>query len=212
MVSGGLLSEKENRDDVVGRAQAPRAGPGDWIVPLSASANTPPAGSGITGSGSSARNQTVNIDRTASARSAKRRNQPRTVSPGRPRSAAIRRNPTPHRAFAANADTITAAVSARRSSALTGNNTCVTPQPVHRDRRGHSCTGPSGPRTCRDLVRPQPLSTAQLHDGHHNSPAASLRSTPSRSASTVTTAPPSANRRPSRSSGQRDNGRAVAYQ
>jgi len=51
-----------------------------------------------------------------------------------------------------------------------------------------------------------------LHDGHHNSPAASLRSTPSRSASTVTTAPPSATRRPSRSSGQRDNGRAVAYQ
>src|SRR6185503_369356 len=126
------------------------------------------------------------------------------------RSAAIRRNPKPHRAFAANADTITAAVSARRSSALTGNNTCVTPQPVHRDRRGQSRTGPSGPRTCRDLARPQPASTALLHDGHHNSPAASLRSTPSRSASTVTTAPPSANRRPSRSSGQRDNGRAVA--
>ena len=131
--------------------------------------------------------------------------------PGRPKSAAIRRNPKPHRALAANADTITAAVSARRSSALTGNNTCVTPQPVHRDRRGHNCTGPSGPRTCRDLARPQPVST-ELLSGHHNSPAASLRSTPSRSASTVTTAPPSANRRPSRSSGQRDNGRAVAYQ
>src|SRR6185295_4499155 len=195
--------------DTVGSANRRSITAATAAITVTASANTPPAASGITGSGSTARNQTVNIDRTASARSAKRRNQPRTVSPGRPRSAAIRRNPKPHRAFAANADTITAAVSARRSSALTGNNTCVTPQPVHRDRRGHSCTGPSGPRTCRDLARPPPASTL-LHDGHHNSPAASLRSTPSRSASPVTPAPPSANRRPSRSSGQRDNGRAVA--
>ncbi|EUA34650.1 hypothetical protein I552_5439 [Mycobacterium xenopi 3993] len=35
-------------------------------------------------------------------------------------------------------------MSARRSNAVTGNNTCVAPHPVHRDRRGHSCTGPSG--------------------------------------------------------------------
>ncbi|EUA16063.1 hypothetical protein I553_1038 [Mycobacterium xenopi 4042] len=41
-------------------------------------------------------------------------------------------------ALAASADTITAAVSARRSNTLTGNNSCVTPHPVHRDRRGHS--------------------------------------------------------------------------
>jgi hypothetical protein len=44
--------------------------------------------------------------------------------------------------LAANAATITAAASARRNNAVTGNKTCVTPQPVHRDRRGHSCTGP----------------------------------------------------------------------
>ena len=62
-------------------------------------------------------------------------------------------------AFAASADTTTAAVSARRSNAVTGNNTCVTPQPVHRDRRGHSCTGPCGPRNCRGRARPQPAST-----------------------------------------------------
>ncbi|AGL29254.1 hypothetical protein J113_26320 [Mycobacterium tuberculosis CAS/NITR204] len=36
---------------------------------------------------------TVNTDRTASARSAKRRSQPRTVSAGRAKSAAMRRNP-----------------------------------------------------------------------------------------------------------------------
>ena len=101
----------------------------------------------------------MNTDRTASARSAKRRSQPRTVSAGRARSAAIRRNPARLVAFAASADTITAAVSARRSNALTGNNTCVTPQPVHRDRRGHSSTGPSGPRNCRGRARPQPAST-----------------------------------------------------
>ena len=79
-------------------------------------------------------------------------------------------------AFAASADTITAAVSARRSNAVTGNNTCVTRQPVHRDRRGHSSTGPSGPRNCRGLARPQPVSTPP-HAGQLNSPAASLRST-----------------------------------
>jgi hypothetical protein len=33
---------------------------------------------------------------------------------------------------------ITAAPSARRSRQLTGNSTCVTPQPWHRDRRGRS--------------------------------------------------------------------------
>ena len=36
------------------------------------------------------------------------------------------------------------------------NNTRVMPQPVHRDRRGHNHTGPSGPRSCRGLAHPQP--------------------------------------------------------
>ncbi|CFB96491.1 Uncharacterised protein [Mycobacterium tuberculosis] len=89
---------------------------------------------------------------------------------------AIRRNPTRLVAFAASADTITAAVSARRSNALTGNNTCVTPHPVHRDRRGHNSTGPAGPRNCRDRARPQPASTPP-QDGQLSSPAASRRST-----------------------------------
>jgi putative RNA 2'-phosphotransferase len=47
---------------------------------------------------------------------------------------------------------LAAAASARRSNAVTGNNTCVARQPVHRDRRGHSRTGPCGPR----LSRPGP--------------------------------------------------------
>jgi hypothetical protein len=118
----------------------------------------------------------VNTERTASARSANRRSQPRTVSAGRAESAAIRRNPTRDVAFNASADTITAAVSARRSNAVTGNNTCVTPHPVHRDRRGHSSTGPSAPRNCRGRPRPQPASTPP-QAGQLSSPAANLRST-----------------------------------
>ncbi len=44
---------------------------------------------------------------------------------------------------------ITVTASARRGNTVTGINTCVTPRPVHRDRRGHNRTGPSGPRRCR---------------------------------------------------------------
>jgi hypothetical protein len=172
-----------------------------------ASANTPPAGCGITGSGSTATSQIVKTARTASARSAKQRSQPRTVSAGRATPAAIRRNPTLRVAFAVNADTITDASSARRKNAVTGNNTCVTPHPVQRDRRGHTSTDPPAPRSCRGLARPQPANPPP-HNGQLSSPAASLRSTASTSASTVTTAPPRANRRPSR---QRNIGRAVAY-
>lgn len=56
-----------------------------------ASAHTDPAGPGNTGSGASARHHPVNTTRTASTRPVNRRNQPRTVSAGRPSSAAIRR-------------------------------------------------------------------------------------------------------------------------
>ena len=67
--------------DTVGSANRRSITVATAAITVTASANTPPAASGITGSGSTARNQTVNIDRTASARSANRRNQPRTVSP-----------------------------------------------------------------------------------------------------------------------------------
>lgn len=129
-------------------ANRPTAARAAARIAVTASAHPPPAGPGSTGSGSNARNHQVNTARTASARPANRRNQPRTVSAGQPRPAAIRRNPTP-RAFATNADPITDTVSARRGSATTGNNTCVTPQPVQRDRRGHSGTGPARPRSVR---------------------------------------------------------------
>ena len=100
-----------------------------------ASAHPDPAGPGNTGSGASARHHRVNTTRTASTRAAKRRNQPRTVSGGRPSSAAIRRCPTPA-AFAASAAPITAAVSARRSQQQHRQQHMRRPQPVHRDRRG----------------------------------------------------------------------------
>ena len=92
------------------------------VIAVIASAQTDPAGSGITGSGSSAANHPVNTARTASARPANRRNQPRTVAAGRPSPTAIRRCPAPA-AFATSADPITTATSARRSSINTGNNT-----------------------------------------------------------------------------------------
>ncbi|EUA42913.1 hypothetical protein I552_7654 [Mycobacterium xenopi 3993] len=58
-------------------------------------------------------------------------------------------------ALAASADTITAAVSARRSNTLTGNNSCVT-------RTRCTATGadtahrPIRPRNCRCRARPDP--------------------------------------------------------
>jgi hypothetical protein len=126
----------------------PATAPAAAVIAVTASAHPVPAGTGITGSALTARSHLVNTDRTASTRPANRRNHPRTVSTGRPSATAIRRNPAPA-AFAASAVPITTARSARRSNATTGNNTCVAPQPVHRDRRGHIHTGPSGPRTTR---------------------------------------------------------------
>ena len=39
---------------------------------------------------------------------------------------------------------------ARRSSTVTGNNTCVAPHPAHRDRRGRTRSpAPRKPRTSR---------------------------------------------------------------
>src|SRR6266542_3967694 len=174
-----------------------------------ASDHAVPAGSGITGSGSSARTHPVNTDRTTSTRPANRRSQSRTVSTGRPNAAAIRRYPTPS-ALATNAAPIVTATSARRSNATTGNNTCVTPQPVHRDRRGRVHNGPSGPRSTRARAWPHPASTP-AHSGQLNIPAANRCSTPSASTPTVTTAPPCALARPSRGTPARDDGRAVAY-
>ncbi len=180
-------------------------------IAVIASANPLPVASGITGSASTARSHTVNTDRTASARSPKRRSQPRTVSAGQANSAAIRRNPTRRTALATNADTTTAPTSARRSNAVTGNNTWVTRQSVQRDRRGHNHTGPSAPRSSRGLARPQPANTP-LHAGHRSSPAANLRSTRSTSASTVTTAPPKrTDGPPARLQPETPTGGAVAY-
>lgn len=129
-------------------------------IAASASAHADPAGPGNTGSGASARHQRVNTTRTASTRPAKRRNQPRTVSAGRPSSAAIRRCPSPA-ALAASAAPITATVSARRTSTNTGSSTCVARHPVHRDRRGDIHTEPSRPRTDRARARPHPAQHAR---------------------------------------------------
>lgn len=108
-------------------------------ITTTASAKALPVAAGTCGSGSSAASTTVNQDRIASAAPAKARSQPRTVSTGRPSSAAIDRNPAPA-ALASNAAPITTATSARRNKAMTGNNTCVARQAGHHARRGRTLT------------------------------------------------------------------------
>lgn len=149
-----------------------------------ASAHTPPAGPGITGSGATARSNTVNSRRTASTRPPNRRNQPRTVSAGRPNPAAIRRYPTPL-ALADSAAPITTTASARRNSSPAGSSTCVTPQPLHRARRGRVGSTPSSPRTRRTRACPHPANTPE-QPGQTSRPATNRRSTAAASPPTVT--------------------------
>ncbi len=160
-----------------------------------ASANTDRAAAGGTGSHPTSTSSLVNHTRTASARCANRRNQPRTVSTGLPSTAAIERAPDPA-AFAASAAPITDTTSARRTSANTGRRTCEPPHAEHRDRLGRNTTTPSRSRNVRGLAHPHGRSTPP-HPGHSNPPPANRDSTPVLSTPTVSTAPPRASR-PSR--------------
>ena len=118
-------------------------------IAATASAIPGPAGPGTATSTPVEMANPVKNTRTASARAANRRNQPRTVPAGTPNSTPIRRWPSPRAAFAANAAPITATVYARRSRQNTGNNTCVARHPEHRDRRGRTRSLPPSPRTDR---------------------------------------------------------------
>jgi hypothetical protein len=178
-------------------------------IAATASAHTPPAGPGITGSAATARNNTVNHRRTASTRPANRRSQPRTVSAGRPNAAAIRRCPTPA-ALAASAAPITATASARRSNNPAGSSTCVTPQPAHRARRGRTRHTPPEPRTARARACPQPASTPE-HPGQTIRPATNRRSTAATSPPTVTNDASARHRTALPWNPARDDGRAVAH-
>ena len=121
--------------------------------------------------------------RTASARAAAARNQPRTVDPGMPNRCAIGRCPLP-RAFATNAVQINSARYALRSNNVTGSSTCVTAHPRQRARRGR--TGVTTPTTGRDRAKPHPANTPSEHDGQDISPLDSRDSTRTGSTSTVT--------------------------
>ena len=143
----------------------------------------------------------MNATRTASARSPKRRTQPRTVSTGRPSAAATVRAPAPA-AFAASAAPITVTTSARRNSANTGSRTCDTPHKRQRDRRGRTATGAEPPRSTRARAHPHGPS-GPPQSGHASSPLPSRSSTQAASAPTVSTAPPRATR-PSRDASARE--------
>ena len=79
----------------------------------------------------------MNADRSASARTASRRSQPRTVAAARPSRPAIARQPRPA-AASLSASPITPAPSARRTSTQAGSNTWVRSQLLHAARRGRS--------------------------------------------------------------------------
>lgn len=101
------------------RAPAPTAAA---ITDATASANTDPAAAAGTGSGATVTSNAVNTARTLSAREANRRNQPRTVAPGRPNRSATRRHPSPD-ALSTNPAPTTSTASARRTSKDTGSST-----------------------------------------------------------------------------------------
>jgi hypothetical protein len=80
------------------------------------------------------------------------------------------------RYYGTKAKLFTAAVDVDRSNNPTGSNTCVTPQPEHRARRGRTHTTPPGPRTRRAWACPHPTNTP----GHPRqaSPPAAARPRP----------------------------------
>jgi len=115
---------------------------------------------------------TVKCTRTCSNRVFIRRSHPRTVDAGTRSPAAIVRCPRPA-ARASRAAQITAAASARRSSTVTGSNTCVTRHEEQRARLGRSS---STPRTPRGRAHPHGASTPG-HAGHDMPPATNRDST-----------------------------------
>ncbi|GAA0714543.1 hypothetical protein GCM10010199_14650 [Dactylosporangium roseum] len=180
-------------------------------ITASASAHAPPAGAGITGSTATARSSTVNCRRTASARAANRRTQPRTVSGGRPSHPAIRRNPTP-------------AAPGRQRSPDHDHRVRPAQQPLHRQQHmRHPAPGaPRSPGTHRHgtLLPPKPprpgippprqdTRAARADQPPRNQPPldrSGVTAYRDHDASTRhRTALP-------QHSGQRDSGRAVAYQ
>jgi hypothetical protein len=178
-------------------------------IAATASPTSDLAGAGITGSGPHSANSTVNTTRTARGP---------LSEPAQPAPYRVHRPPQPHSdrphtgpfALATSAAPITSARSARRARPNTGNNTCVTPQPGHLDRRGRTrTTWAPTPRSTRATAQPHGASRCP-HPGHPRSPAASRRSTDNRSASTASTAPSSATTALP-ALGQEITGRACAY-
>jgi hypothetical protein len=174
------------------RDRAPATAPS---TAATASANGVDAAAGGTGSTPTSTCNTVNHTRSCPARAANLRNQPRTVSTGRPNDAAILRDPTPA-AFADSAAPITSTRSALRSSANTGRSTCETRHDEHRARRGRTTNDPATPRNDRTRAHPHGLNESP-QPGHNKPPDTSPVSTSTGFTPTVSTAPPSATR-PSR--------------
>lgn len=157
-----------------------------------ASARGEPAGAAGAGSASNSCTNRVNAMKTRSELAAIRPSQPRTVDTGRPTHAETLRYPHP-RARASSADPITSAASARRTNAVSGDNTCVRPHDPQIDRRGTTRstghTEPGSDLNDRGLARPHGRNTPR-QSGHLNAPDNNSRSTTPISGPTVTTVPP----------------------
>ena len=149
----------------------------------STSPHPDPVALGIDTSTPAATATATNQCRTTCARPVITRSHPRTVPTGIPNRAPITRCPTPT-ALATTAAQISSTAYPLRSNNVTGNNTCVTAHPRHRDRRGR--TGSAIPTTRRARAKPHRTNTPSGHDGHDTSPPASRDSTRSESTSTVT--------------------------
>ena len=145
-------------------------------ITSTASPSGEPPGTRGPETGSRACNHVTKCDLIDSALLRQRRNQPRTVSGGRPRAVAILRNPTPA-TDRVSASPITSTESRRRTRLSSGINTCVTRQDVQRARRGRRRSSvPSRLRNSRH--RPYHHGTKRPPQfGHSNSPASSARST-----------------------------------
>jgi len=122
------------------------------------------------------------------------RSQPRTVAAGTPNALPIGRCPDPL-ARAASAAPITSTAYPRRSSTVTGSNTCVNRHPGQRARRGRNTT--PMPCTRRGRAHPHGRSPRE-HPGQSIRPDTNRDSTRAGSPSTVSTDASTHPARPSR--------------
>ena len=173
-VTAPITDRSPNRAAIAARA-APTA--------ATTSPHPDPVAFGIDTSTPAATATERNQCRTTSARPVITRSQPRTVDPGIPNRAPIRRCPPPaafdHHRRPDQLRDIGPAQQQRHRQQHVRHQTRPAPRPPRPHRRGR-------PTTWRERAKPHRTNTPSGHDGHDTSPAANRDSTRSESTSTVT--------------------------